>query len=61
MEKIIENKIRCRKCGDVIESVSSHDFKPCKCGAVSVDGGHDYLKRCGSPEEWEELSEVITL
>lgn len=26
MEKIIENKIRCRKCGDVIESVSTHDF-----------------------------------
>lgn len=61
MEKIIENKIKCRKCGDVIESVSTHDFKSCKCGAVAVDGGHDYLKRCGSPKDREELSEVITL
>ncbi len=57
MEKIVRNMIRCKKCGDVIESVSVHDFKFCKCGAVAVDGGHEYRKRCGSLEDWEELSE----
>lgn len=56
--KIIVNKIKCKKCGDVIESKSVHDFKFCKCGAVAVDGGQDYLKRCGNREDWEELSEV---
>lgn len=59
MNKIIMNKIRCKKCGDVIESISVHDFKTCKCGAVSVDGGHYYLKRCGNSKDWEELSETI--
>lgn len=57
MDKIIVNKIRCKKCGDIIESASVHDFKSCKCGAVSVDGGHEYLRRCGNREDIEELSE----
>lgn len=58
MQKIISNKIKCKKCGDVIESKHVHDFKLCKCGAVGVDGGKDYLRRLGNPDNWEELSEV---
>ena len=38
------------------ESKTVHDFKFCKCGAVAVDGGHDYLRRCGNREDWEEMS-----
>ena len=37
------NAIRCKHCGDVIESLYRHDYKFCKCGKVSVDGGKDYL------------------
>ena len=58
---IITNKIKCKHCGDVIESKSVHDYVKCKCGAVAVDGGHYYLKRSfkTSPEEdFEELSET---
>lgn len=47
MNKITVNKIRCRKCGDIIESKSVHDFRSCKCGSVAVDGGHNYLRRVG--------------
>nr|DAR44169.1 MAG TPA: Trm112p-like protein [Caudoviricetes sp.] len=47
MEKILVNKIRCKKCGDTIESKTVHDFKFCKCGLVAVDGGHYYLRRIG--------------
>jgi Zn finger protein HypA/HybF involved in hydrogenase expression len=55
--KIIENKIKCKKCGDIIESKTIHDFKRCKCGAVAVDGGHSYLRReADSKENFEELS-----
>ena len=61
MQKIITNKIKCKKCGDVIESKYTHDFKMCKCGAVGVDGGHVYLRRQGNPDDWEELSEVLKL
>lgn len=57
MQKIVVNKIKCNKCGDEIESVHRHDFKFCKCGAVAVDGGKDYLRRVGNCEDWEELSE----
>lgn len=57
MAKIVVNKIRCKKCNDVIESTYRHDFKFCRCGSVAVDGGKDYLKRSGNREDWEELSE----
>ena len=53
---IVRNMIRCKKCGDVIESKTVHDFKRCKCGAVAVDGGKEYLRRLGDPEDFEELS-----
>lgn len=63
MKKIKINKIRCKKCGDVIESKSVHDYKWCSCLSVAVDGGKDYLKRSGNRGDFEELSEyeVITL
>ena len=56
MQKILVNKIKCKKCGDVIESKSRHNFKSCSCGAVSVDGGLDYIRRCGEEDDYEELS-----
>ena len=54
--KIKVNKIRCKSCGDVIESEHTHDFRWCKCGSVAVDGGKSYLKRCGNIDNIEELS-----
>ena len=57
MNKITVNKIRCRKCGDIIESKSVNDFRSFKCGSVAVDGGHNYLRRVGNLEDWEDLSE----
>lgn len=58
MYKILRNKIQCKKCGEIIESKSVHDFKFCKCRTVAVDGGHEYLRRLGNREDWEELSEI---
>jgi len=56
---IIKNAIQRKKCGDIIESVSVHDFKTCSCGACSVDGGHDYLKRCAnSLDDFIDLTET---
>lgn len=48
MKKPRRNRIQCRKCKDVIESLYRHDYKECKCGAIFVDGGADY-ERCGWP------------
>ncbi len=56
--EIVINRIKCLKCGDVIESTSVHDFKWCSCGSCAVDGGHNYLRRVGNREDWEEQSVV---
>lgn len=59
MKKIIKNAIRCKKCGDIIESKNVHDLVSCKCGKVAVDGGKQYIRRMfeSTPEDYEELSE----
>ena len=58
MQKILVNKIKCKKCGDVVESETQYDFKYCKCGCVAVDGGKKYLKRhfTNSPDDFIDLS-----
>lgn len=43
--RIIKNAICCNICGDEIESKHVHNFVTCKCGASSVDGGQEYLRR----------------
>jgi len=53
---IIENKAKCRKCGEVVESKHRHDWVACKCEAIYVDGGKDYIRRGGKLEDIEELS-----
>jgi len=59
-QKIFSNKIKCNHCGDVIESRTVHEYVECSCGMVSVDGGHEYLKRgfTNSPNDLFDLSIV---
>jgi hypothetical protein len=52
------NKIQCRKCNDIIESTHRHDFKFCKCKSVFVDGGRDYIRRGGDPNDMIDLSDI---
>lgn len=56
--KLIRNRCKCKKCGDIIESKSVHDFVRCKCGACSTDGGLDYIHRSGDCEPLDELIKV---
>ena len=56
-EVVTLNKAQCKKCDDIIESKHRHDFVWCKCGAIAVDGGKDYLKRCGKSADMTEMSE----
>jgi len=57
MKKLKRNAIECRKCGDVIESKFTHDFKCCSCGSVGVDGGLEYARITGELEDVIELHE----
>lgn len=56
-KKLIRNRIKCLKCGDIIESTYRHDWVQCSCGACFVDGGHDYSRIGGNLEDIEILSE----
>jgi hypothetical protein len=51
----LRNTVTCAACQETITSLTRHDFQTCKCGAISVDGGFDYVKRCAAPgAQWEE-------
>lgn len=54
---VVKNWAKCAKCGDVIESLHRHDFKTCKCSAISVDDGKDYWRRVGN---WEDFLDPQT-
>ena len=58
MKKIIVNKAKCKKCGDIIESKEVNDFKRCICGSIAVDGGLEYIKRVGNKDDIIELSKI---
>lgn len=57
---MIRNIAKCKKCGDIIESKHRHDFVQCSCGAIFVDGGHDYIRRGGDQfdEEFDKAQGI---
>ncbi|WP_435886896.1 DUF7695 domain-containing protein [Streptomyces anulatus] len=61
LTRLLRNRARCRKCDDIIESLHRHDFRSCKCGAISVDGGLEYRRRVGALGDWEDLSETMEI
>lgn len=54
MSEIILNRIMCDTCKTTATSYWRHNYSECLCGAVSADGGTDYLSRIGS--RYTELS-----
>jgi len=57
MEKYMGAKIRCKKCGDILESKYRHDFKMCSCKSCYIDGGNDYCRVGGNKEDYEWIDE----
>ena len=55
--RIVHNRCKCKKCGDIIESKSVHDFVMCSCGATFTDGGHEYIRRGGNLAMIEDMDE----
>lgn len=53
---ILSNQVRCLKCGDTPFSAHRHDYRPCSCGAIAVDGGMEYLRRVGALDAYEDMS-----
>lgn len=47
-------KAKCKKCGDTVEVTRLREFKPCKCGAISLDYGDEFYYRVGgNPEDFD--------
>ncbi len=72
-KKYFKNKIRCKICGDIVESKFIHSYRECKCGACFTDGGYQiigdksrYVRRGWDPKYGsvddviEDIVEVIT-
>lgn len=46
---LVVTGLKCLKCDDVIWSRSVHDWRPCKCGSIFIDGGREYVRFGGAP------------
>lgn len=56
-KQIILNRAKCLLCNDVIISYHVHDYRQCKCGNLSVDGGTFYIKRgFQKTEDYEDMN-----
>lgn len=56
-EETMKQGIKCKKCGDELFSYHRHDFKWCSCKSVAIDGGNDYIKIVGNPDNMETIYE----
>lgn len=61
MLQIVTNKIRCKWCGDILESFTVHDFKRCKCGKCFTDGGLSYIRRGFDGDKQEDVYEDLSV
>jgi len=59
MQRIKRNAAKCKVCGEVVESRWRNNFVTCSCGNLSVDGGHDYIRRGfrDGKDSYEDLNE----
>lgn len=54
--RLVKNAAQCNRCKKVIESKHRHDWVQCKCGAIFVDGGLEYMRCGGIPRDFIDLS-----
>lgn len=54
MKRLVKNAVKCLKCAETIESLSTYHFVSCRCGAVSIDGGLTYSRILGNREDFED-------
>lgn len=59
-------KIRCKHCGDIIQSMHRHDFVVCGCFSntedntgVAIDGGCYYTRIIGNLDGYELVEDDV--
>lgn len=50
-------KIKCKKCGEVIEGDKKGTYIACKCKAIAIDETPYYVRINGNIEDFEEVKE----
>ena len=50
-------KIKCKKCGEVIEGDKKGTYITCKCKAIAIDETIYYCRINGNLEDYEEIKE----
>lgn len=50
-------KIKCKKCGDIVEGDGKGTFKQCKCKSCYVDETQWYCRIGGNPKDIEFIEE----
>ena len=53
----MRNRVKCRLCKEVIESRHRHEFVRCHCEAIAIDGGEEYPRQIGLPENFIHIDE----
>lgn len=51
-------KIKCKKCGDIIEGDKKGTFIMCKCKTIAIDETKWYWRICGNEEDFEIVEET---
>lgn len=44
-------------CETILSTNTGYKLRFCKCGAVGVDGGSDYVRILGYKENWDYVKE----
>lgn len=56
---LLKNSVRCKLCGEIIQSKHNYDHVFCRCGLVSVDGGLISPRSLGDEKDIEYLYEFL--
>lgn len=63
MKKSMINRVRCKKCGSIIEYVHPNEYSNpahlfwCDCHSVGLDPSVYLFRILGNPENYEDLSD----
>lgn len=53
---VLSNDAHCHICGQIVSSAHRHDCSTCRCGNITVDGGHDYATRTWMTNRYDDLA-----
>jgi hypothetical protein len=53
---LYRHSVRCKNCGDDIQSHHRNDYESCSCGRVSIVGGNTYPSVLADPEDYIDTS-----